>query len=380
MRFRYLAAGLRNSLLLIAMAGLVAACGSKTEEPAAESAEAVSQPAAGTDRGVAYVSNQKGGITVIDLNTMETVREIDSKGGTPRGIGITADGKTLVVANKDEGNISIINTETGELIRHVEIGVNPEFVRVVGQTAFVSFEPSSEGGPPPQPGTEALKENDDDEEEEEEEPARISVVDLTTGTVTQEIIGGPETEGIEFSHDGSKLIITNEEDDTVTVHNIQTGELLKTVSTEGIGVRPRGIKAAPDGSAYLATLEFGNNFVVLDSDFNIVRSVPTGEGPYGIAYNRDGSLIYVAAGKSKLLQVFDAKTYEKVNEVATGDRCWHFTFTPDDKEILLACGRSDEVLVIDVASLQVTKRIQDKKLPWGIVSYPKSFGSLDTPE
>ncbi|HEY8354878.1 MAG TPA: cytochrome D1 domain-containing protein, partial [Methylophilaceae bacterium] len=141
MRFRYLAAGLRNSLLLIAMAGLVAACGSKTEEPAAESAEAVSQPAAGTDRGVAYVSNQKGGITVIDLNTMETVREIDSKGGTPRGIGITADGKTLVVANKDEGNISIINTETGELIRHVEIGVNPEFVRVVGQTAFVSFEP-----------------------------------------------------------------------------------------------------------------------------------------------------------------------------------------------------------------------------------------------
>jgi YVTN family beta-propeller protein len=377
MTSNHLATRLRNSLLLIAIAGTVAACGSKTEEPAAENTEAAAQPAASTDRGIAYVSNQKGGVTVIDLNTMETVREIDNKGGTPRGIGITPDGKTLVVANKDEGNISILNAETGELIQHVPIGVNPEFVRVVGQTAYVSFEPSSKGGPPPKPGEEVIEEEDDGEEEV---PARISIVDLATGKVTKEIIGGPETEGIEFSNDGSKLIITNEEDDTVTVHDIQTGELVKTISTEGIGIRPRGIKAAPDGSAYLATLEFGNNFVVLDSEFNVVRSVPTGEAPYGIAYNRDGSLIYVAAGKAKTLEVYDAKTYEKVNEVATGDRCWHFTFTPDDKEILLACGRSDEVLVIDTASLQVTKRIEDKHLPWGIIAYPKSVGSLDAPE
>jgi YVTN family beta-propeller protein len=377
MRSNHLATRLRNSLLLIAIAGAVAACGSKTEEPAAENTEAAAQPATSTDRGIAYVSNQKGGVTVIDLNTMETVREIDNQGGTPRGIGITPDGKTLVVANKDEGNISILNAETGELIQHVPIGVNPEFVRVVGQTAYVSFEPSSKGGPPPKPGEEVIEEEDDDEEEV---PARISIVDLATGKVTKEIIGGPETEGIEFSHDGSKLIITNEEDDTVTVHDIESGELVKTISTEGIGIRPRGIKAAPDGSAYLATLEFGNNFVVLDSEFNVVRSVPTGEAPYGIAYNRDGSLIYVAAGKARTLEVYDAKTYEKVNEVATGERCWHFTFTPDDKEILLACGRTDEVLVIDTASLQITKRIEDKQLPWGIVAYPKSVGSLDAPE
>jgi YVTN family beta-propeller protein len=373
-----LAVRLRNSLLLIAFAGLTVACGNKTEETAAENQEAAAQSASSSDRGIAYVSNQNGGITVIDLNTMETVREIDNKGGTPRGIGITPDGKTLVVANKDEGNISIINTETGELIQHVEIGVNPEFVRVVGQTAYVSFEPSSKGGPPPKPGEEVIEEDDDDDEEEV--PARISIVDLATGKVTKEIIGGPETEGIEFSHDGTKLIITNEEDDTVTVHDLETGELVKTIHTEEIGIRPRGIKAAPDGSAYLATLEFGNNFIVFDSEFNVVRAVPTGEAPYGIAYNRDGSLIYVAAGKAKKLEVFDAKTYEKVNEVDTGDRCWHFTFTPDDKEILLACGRSDEVLVIDVDTLQVTKRIEDKKLPWGVIAYPKSVGSLDAPE
>jgi len=44
-----------------------------------------------------------------------------------------------------------------------------------------------------------------------------------------------------------------------------------------------------------------------------------------------------------------------VKEVATGNRCWHFSFTPDDKEILLACGKSDAVLVIDAEKMEVTK-------------------------
>src|SRR5690606_36222348 len=131
--------------------------------------------------------------------------------------------------------------------------------------------------------------------------------------------------------------------------DIATGELVKTVSTEGLGIRPRGIKAAPDGSAYVSTLEFGNNFLVMDSEFNVVRTVDTGEAPYGIAYNRDGSLIYVAAGKAKTLEVYDAKTYEKVNHFITSDRCCHFTFITDDKEILSARGRSHEVLVIETA-------------------------------
>lgn len=371
MKSAHLMTRIRTGFLFCIFAGLLSACGQQTSEQSADSAVTGS-----TDRGLAYVSNQDGGVSVIDLNIMETVRSIDNKAGTPRGIGITADGKTLITANKDEGNISIIDVDSGEVTQFVEIGKNPEFVRVVGNRAFVSFEPSSEGGPPKQPG-DAVADDDDDDDEE---PARIAIVDIQQGKKLSEIIGGPETEGVEFSHDGKKIIITNEEDDTITVHDIDSGELVKTIDTHDIGIRPRGIKASPTGEGYVSTLELGNNFVVLDNDFNVVNTVHTGEAPYGIAYNRAGSLIYVAASKAKTLEVYDAKTFEKVNEVATGDRCWHFTFTPDDADILLACGRSDEVLVIDVPSMEVTKRITDKQLPWGVITYPKSFGSLDAPE
>jgi YVTN family beta-propeller protein len=173
-------------------------------------------------------------------------------------------------------------------------------------------------------------------------------------------------------------VITNEADNTVTVHDIASGDLLKTIHTHEQGDRPRGIKVSPDGNNYLATLEYGNKFIVLDKDFNLVRTEETGQTPYGIAYDRSGERIFVATNKDKVLQVFNAKTYEKVKDIPTGNRCWHFTFTPDDKQILLACGKSDAVFVIDAEKLEVTKQIEVKNMPWGIVTYPKAMGSIES--
>lgn len=332
-------------------------------------------PLHAADKGVAYVSNQKDGVSVVDLNSMKIRDSIDVKAEDPRGIGVTDDGKLLITANKD-GNISVIDTASKKVVKQIEVGKNPEFVRMRGNMVFVSFEPSSKGGPPPKPGEE---EEEEEEGGEPEEPARIAVIDLQQGKKLREIVGGPETEGIEFSKDGSKLIITNEADDTVTVHDIQSGKLLKTIDTKKHGIRPRGIKMSPDGQSYIVTLEFGNAFMVLNKDFEHVRTVKTGAGPYGVSFNPAGDQLLVASSKANALEVFDAKTYKKIKDIPSGKRCWHFSFTPDNKQILLACGRSDEVVVIDAEKLEVTKRIAGFKMPWGVVTYPKSMGSLDEP-
>ena len=328
-----------------------------------------------SERGYAYVSNQDGGVSVINLDTMETESKIDLQAKNPRGIGVTADGKYLVTANKDDENIAVIDRASGTLIKHIKVGKNPEFIRVIKNMVFVSTEPSSKGGPPPKPGEVAQAEDGDDDKV----PARIAVVDLTKGKKVREIVGGPETEGIEFSKDGKKVIVTNEADNTITVHDFKTGKLLKTISTKEYGERPRGIKVSPDGSYYVSTLEYGNKFIVLDKNFKVSRTVDTGQAPYGISFDSKGERIYVASSKEKALQVFDAKTFEKVKDIPSGNRCWHFSFTPDEKEILLACGKSDAVVVIDTQTLEKTKEIADKEMPWGVVVYPKSMGSLDRP-
>lgn len=365
------------SLLLLALVAGLSACGE--DKPASDTPATITEatsdaPTATAGAAVAYVTSQDAGVSVIDLASMKVIKNFDVKAAGPRGLGVTDDGKKIIVATRENGSISVIDTVTGEVLQQIEVGKNPEFVRVSGNFAFISSEPSAKAGPPPKPGEKVAEDDDDDEEKV---PAKIAVIDLTKGEKIREITGGPETEGIEFSKDGKTLVITNEADNTVTVHNIETGELVKTIKTHEHGDRPRGIKVSPDGNTYLATLEYGNNFMVLDKDFNFVRTVPTGETPYGISYDATGKHIYVANNKSKTLEMFDATSYEKLKEVSTANRCWHFTFTPDDKKILLACGKSDAVLVIDADSFTVTNQIEVKNLPWGIVTYPKSMGSLD---
>jgi YVTN family beta-propeller protein len=352
---------------------------------AASTAASAAAPAG----AVAYVSNQNGDVMVVDLATMAPSGTVSAYGKEPRGIGVTADGKYLVLANREGGSIAVIDRASGKLVRHVAVGANPEFVRTRGHFAFVSYEPESTGEAPPRrptasgptaPAAPASGEAGRHEEEEAHNPARVAVVDLDAGKVLRSFQGGLETEGIEFSADGRHIIVANEADNTLTVHDMETGKVVKTIDVKTYGNRPRGIKRAPDGKSYVTTLEFSNLLLVLDGQYNVVRTVKTAEAPYGVAFDRSGDRLYVAAARSKVLQVFDTHTWSLVKDVPTGQRCWHFSFTPDDKDILVACGRSSEVVVIDAATLQPVKRIPDNQLPWGVVTYPKSPGSLDQVE
>ncbi len=203
-------------------------------------------------------------------------------------------------------------------------------------------------------------------------------MDIKSGKKLREIEGGPETEGIEFNKDGTQIIVTNEADNTVTIHDLQSGELLKTFDVKPYGDRPRGIKMSPKGNIFVSTLEHSDNFVVLDQEYNHLQTVDTGKNPYGVAFDATGDRLFVASSKSKLLEVFETEGFTKLKDIPLeGKRCWHFSFTPNNDELLLACGRSDELIVVDTNSLEVTGSIPVSGIPWGVVTYPKSIGSLD---
>jgi YVTN family beta-propeller protein len=327
-------------------------------------------------KGVAYISNQNGKVAVLELDTMQTKSELNVGAKGPRGLGITNDGKWLITANKDDSNISIVDTSGTIPPKLVTVGKNPEFVRVLGDRAYVTYEPSSKGGPPSK--SEKAEEEEDDDDEEQI-PGHIAIIDIKKGKVVKDIVGKPETEGLEFSKDGKKMIVTNESDNSITVHDIKSGKLLKSISVGKYGERPRGIKASPDGKTYLVTLELSDKMLVLNDKFKVTKVVATGKTPYGVSFDLVGRRIFVAANNEKTLQVFDAKTFAKIKDIPTGKRCWHFSFTPDDKQLLLACGKSNEVIVINTSNLEVTQRLPANEMPWGIVTYPKSMGSVDTP-
>lgn len=325
-----------------------------------------------TPTNVAYVTEEDGGISVIDLNSLKVIRRVHPPDVSPRGLGVTSDGKYLITADKDTADIAVFSTPRLKLVRKMHIGDNPEFVKLdrAGDRLFATFEPGSEGGPPGQ---------DDDEEETNEPPAQIasfSVGNWSPGPVST---AGKETEGLEFSPDGKLLLVANEAQDNIGVFDETTGAHIRDIDLKPYGIRPRGIKVSPSGSGYAVTMEASGTLLKMDTNFNILKSVQTAAKPYGVAFDRAGKRIFVSAAMARKLQVFSADSLQLLAEVPTAQRCWHFTFTPDDSKILLACGRSNSVVVVDANSYQPLKTIGGFHLPWGIVAYPRSYGSLGLP-
>lgn len=317
----------------------------------------------------AFVTNEHAGVSVIDLDQMTVLREIETDGDGPRGLGVSADGKTLITANKGTSDVSVLDIESGKLIRKIRVGKNVEFVRVLGELAYVTYEPSGPGAP-----GEAKKGKDDDDQ-----PAEIAVVDWRNGKLVTSMKAGLETEGMEFSPDGQLMLVANEGDNSISVYERSSGKILRKIDVAPFGNRPRGIKISPDGKTYAVTLEGSDKLVLIDAQFKPIKSWATKKAPYGVSFDPEGRRIFVAAARANVIQVFDADSAALKGEIPVGSRCWHFSFSPDAKKLVVACGKSDSVVIADPQNYSVLKTLTGLKGPWGVVSYPRARGSIDTP-
>jgi WD40 repeat protein len=324
---------------------------------------------------VAYVSEEEGGISVIDLSTLKVIQRVQASDLSPRGLAVTFDGKYVVTSNKNTKDAAVFSTPDLTLVKRIHVGESPEFIKIdpSGDRIFTTFEPSSGGGPP---GAPKAKNDSDDENGPPAQIATFRVKDWAPGPVST---AGQETEGIEFSRDGKLMLVSNESQETIGIFDEATGKHLRDVDLKAYGIRPRGIKVSPTGNEYAVTMETSGTLLKMDASFKVIKSVPTAEKPYGLAFDRAGKRIFVSAAAAGKLQVFSADSLQLLAEVPTGKRCWHFTFTPDDSKVLLACGRSNNIVVIDANSYKPLGTIEGFKLPWGIVTYPRSYGSLGLP-
>jgi YVTN family beta-propeller protein len=297
----------------------------------------------------AYVTNENGGVSVVDLDTLQITKEIDVGGQQPRGLAITDDGAFLLTANKKTDDVSVIDTKSGTVVRRINVGKGPEFIRIRGNRAYVTYEPDAPGPPPGTPGAAEKKDEKEDakDKDDDKELAHIAILDLKSWKIVKSIESGLETEGVEFSPDGKNIIATNEGDETISVYNEASGKHVKTINTRSYGQRPRGLKIMPDGKGYVATLEGSSTLLVIDNKFDVIKSISVKTGPNGVAYSPNGKRLIVAASRASTLQIFDAETLAPVAEAAVGMRCWHFAYTPDGSKILVACGRSNDLRVLN---------------------------------
>src|SRR5690606_30920157 len=104
---------------------------------------------------------------------------------------------------------------------------------------------------------------------------------------------GPDPELFILHPTGNPLYIANEDDNLVTVVDIEKGSVLAEIP---VGVEPEGMGISPDGKLLVNTSETTNMAHFIDTDTNeIVDNVLVDSRPRFAEFTSDNSQVWVTA-------------------------------------------------------------------------------------
>ena len=195
------------------------------------------------------------------------VDQVIPAGAVPKYVAVTPDGSKVLATNWCTYDMTIADTETGEVLHTVPIdgryprgiAINPE-----GTIAYVAVMGGSD----------------------------IVAVDIESGTVDRRIPVGAGPRHLVMSPDGAYLYATLNKEGKVAKINLISGEVVSKVAT---GQQPRSMDISNDGRAlYVVNYASDDVSKLATEDMSILQTVPAGHHPIGITYDRSTGRVWVA--------------------------------------------------------------------------------------
>ena len=135
---------------------------------------------------------------------------------------------------------------------------------------------------------------------------RVGVTDTRNRTITGYIPTGSLPTGIAFSPDGAKAYTANQGDNTVTVLDVASGQLVGSISTGGSS--PFSVQVSPDG-AQIFSGNNDNTLSVIDAQTNqVVKTVIVGFATNAFAVDGSGRILYASSFVSGTVSEIDIFT------------------------------------------------------------------------
>lgn len=130
-----------------------------------------------------------------------------------------------------------------------------------------------------------------------------------------------------------------------------------------------GIAVAPTGTVY-ATQPGGSTLVHISlSTLSVVRSVPVGAAPTGVAFSSDGATAYVTNQFSRNLGIVSVAADSQVDAVAVHGDPFVTLPSPDGSRVYVAAN-DDSLFVVDPAARTVTASLHTGSAPNGLAFNP----------
>ncbi|RYD89819.1 MAG: hypothetical protein EOP50_16945, partial [Sphingobacteriales bacterium] len=141
--------------------------------------------------------------------------------------------------------------------------------------------------------------------------------------------------------------VANTGNNEVAVIDRTTNSIVKTIP---VGTAPTGVAVSPDGSKVYVTNSGSNSVSVIRTATNTVSSTVTvGSGPYGVAFQPGGSKAYVTNYLGGSVSVINAATDLVAGTFSVGSLPRGVTFSPDGTKAYVANYGGASVSVINAA-------------------------------
>ena len=228
----------------------------------------------------------------------------------------------LLVLNRDDDCLSVIDPETGETVREVTTAFGPRTIES-SPDSTKSYVSCSQGN------TLQVLDNETFE---------------ITGQLTHELFDCPR--GLAVRESANELWVVSQHNSQVFVFDIETDALLDIISTHHS--ESNTISLNSDESLAYVTNSSGNTVTVIDcGKRRISVDVPVGSGPEGVAVNPETDNIYVTIQDESRLTIHDPERHNMVYETELGESPMGIVFSPDKSLALVPNRRSNDLSIVE---------------------------------
>src|SRR5213083_1959477 len=246
-----------------------------------------------------FITNTKSeSVSIIDTDTLEVVGTIPLGGGKPNRIVFHPDGKTAWVVYDKSHDLGVIDAEARKLVRRVKVGGNPY---------NLAFTPDE---------------------------SHLLVLDWSSDTSTDAVI---------FYDLKAEKIDGRIEVSTWPAHGI----------------------FSRDGRLLYVSGETAGDVTIIDTTTHAVvgRVVHGGGDAMGLALTADGKIPYAAAGENKAILKIDTATNKIVGEIALPGVVHEATLTFDGKFLYATLRKTNKLVVIRTADDKIATVIPQRAYP-----------------
>jgi YVTN family beta-propeller protein len=202
----------------------------------------------------------------------------------------------------------------------------------------------------------------------------VHLIDPATNKVVGVIDGIEANHGAAVAPDGARIYVSNEADSTL---DFVDGKTLKVIKRVKLSAHPNNISVAKDGKrVYVGIIQAPGGVDVIDTASGTnLKTLKTEGSIHNVYVTPDGKYVVAGSIAGKTVNVFDAKTDERVwvLDMGLGVRPMAFSSNADGstKWVFVQLTDLNGFAVVDFATHKEINRIKNPDLPPGKKEVPE---------